>query len=220
MYNICLVEDEKDLNDLIKTYLERENYNVKAYLSGNDALNEISNNIDLWVIDIMLKDSISGYDLIKIIKEKNENTPVIFTSARDKDLDKIIGLELGSDDYITKPYSPKELVLRINNIIKRVYKNTSKTNYETYEIDIEKRIVLENNKEINLTTLEFDLLILLVNNKNISFSREDILKKVWNDDYIGSDRVVDDLVRRVRKKLPKLKINTLYGYGYRLVWMN
>lgn len=217
MYNICLVEDEKDLNHLIKTYLERENYNVTTYFCGEEALKNIDKTFDIWIIDIMLGDSVSGYDLIKKIKEINENTPVIFTSARDQDLDKIIGLELGSDDYITKPYSPKELILRINNILKRVYKNTTILNYECYEIDVDKRVVLEKEKQIELTTLEFDLLLLFVNNKNISFSRDDILKKIWGEDYFGSDRVVDDLVRRIRKKLRKIKINTIYGFGYRLV---
>ena len=142
MYHICLVEDEKDLNSLIKSYLERENYCVTTYFSGMEAMEHISDKFDLWVIDIMLGDSVSGYDIIKKIRENNSSIPVIFTSARDQDLDKIIGLELESDDYITKPYSPKELVLRINNIIKRVYKNTVKTIYESYEIDIDKRVVL------------------------------------------------------------------------------
>ena len=151
------------------------------------------------------------------MRENNDQTPVIFTSARDQELDKIIGLELGSDDYVTKPYSPKELVLRVNNIIKRVYtKVTTKTYYETYEIDTERRIILENNQEIPLTTLEYDLVLFFINNKNKSFGREEILKNVWGTDYFGNDRVVDDLIRRVRKKLPKLNINTLYGFGYRL----
>ena len=121
MYKIALVEDEIDLNNLIKTYLEKNDYEVVSYTKGIDAINNINNDINLWILDIMLSDDISGYDIIKKIRETNPNVPVIFTSARDKDLDKIIGLELGSDDYITKPYSPKELVLRVNNIIKRVY---------------------------------------------------------------------------------------------------
>ena len=121
MYNIVLVEDEKDLNNLIKAYLEKEGYNVTSYYNGTDAINNIDKPAHLWILDIMLGDDVSGYDIIKKIREVDTNIPVIFTSARDKELDKIIGLELGSDDYVTKPYSPKELVLRVNNIIKRVY---------------------------------------------------------------------------------------------------
>lgn len=217
MYKICLVEDEKDLNNLLKTYIEKAGYEVVSFYNGIDAYNFIGQEkVDLWILDIMLGDSISGYDLIKKIREYNQNVPVIFTSARDQDLDKIIGLELGSDDYITKPYSPKELVLRINNIFKRVYNNSNSTVYELYEINLDKRSVRENNKEINLTTLEFDLLVLFVNNLGKSFSRDEILTRVWGSDYFGSDRVVDDLVRRLRKKMPNLNVNTIYGYGYRL----
>ena len=217
MYKIALVEDEIDLNNLIKTYLEKNDYEVVSYTKGGDAINDINDNINLWILDIMLSDDISGYDIIKKIREINPNVPVIFTSARDKDLDKIIGLELGSDDYITKPYSPKELVLRVNNIIKRVYSTKEqKIFYETYIIDVDKRVVTENNKEINLTTLEFDLLYMFLKNKNKQFSRDDILTNLWGDNYFGNERVVDDLVRRLRKKMPKLNVNTIYGFGYRL----
>lgn len=219
MYKICLVEDEVNLNNLIKNYLEHEGYAVVTFYNGTDAYEYINDgHADLWILDIMLGDNISGYDIIKKIRENGQETPVIFTSARDQDLDKIIGLELGSDDYVTKPYSPKELILRVNNVIKRVYNKISeKIYYETYEIDTDKRIVSENKLEINLTTLEYDLLMLLVSNKTSSFSREDILKRVWGNDYFGSDRVVDDLVRRLRKKMPKIRINTIYGFGYRLI---
>lgn len=221
MYRVCLVEDEVDLSNLIKTYLEKASYEVVTFYKGQDALNYIENNSDtihLYILDIMLGDEISGYDIIKKIRENNSLVPVIFTSARDQDLDKIIGLELGSDDYITKPYSPKELVLRVNNIIKRVYKESDNhiLQYLDYKIDIDRRIVSESEKEIKLTTLEFDLLLLLMNNKNKSFSRDEILNSVWGDDYFGSDRVVDDLIRRLRKKMKKLNVNTVYGYGYRL----
>lgn len=217
MYRICLVEDEKDLNDLIKSYLERENYEVVNFYNGTDAMNYVGHEVHLWILDIMLGDNITGYDIIKKIREINEEVPVIFTSARDQDIDKIIGLELGSDDYITKPYSSKELVLRTKKIIERVYKNIANVKeYESYVIDVDKRIVTEKDLELSLTTLEFDLLLLLIENKNKSFSREDILKHVWGSDYFGSDRVVDDLVRRLRKKMPKLHINTIYGFGYRL----
>lgn len=218
MYTVCLVEDELDLSNIVKTYLERAGYETICFTKGNEAINYIGNKVDLWILDIMLGDDVNGYDVIKTIREHDEDVPVIFTSARDQDLDKILGLELGSDDYITKPYSSKELVLRVNNIIKRVYKdkNTTKVNYDDYVIDLEKRLVTFKEKEIKLTTLEFDLLILFIKNRDKSFSREEILNAVWGNDYFGTDRVVDDLVRRVRKKLPKLNLSAIYGYGYRL----
>ena len=217
MYTVVLVEDEEDLNCLIKTYLENAGYKVISFLSGKDALSNYNIKAHLWILDIMLGDDVSGYDIIKKIRETNEEIPVIFTSARDKDLDKIIGLELGSDDYITKPYSPKELILRVNNIIKRVYsKDLQKLTYDKYVINFDKRVVYLDDNELNLTTLEFDLLYMFVTNKNKSFSRDDILNIIWGSDYFGTDRVVDDLVRRLRKKMPLLNINTIYGFGYRL----
>lgn len=220
MHTICYVEDEKDLSSLIKTYLEKAGYEVVCFSKGKDAIDYIGGKVDLWILDIMLEDDVNGYGIIKEIREKDKNVPVIFTSARDQDLDKILGLELGSDDYITKPFSPKELVLRVGNIIKRVYseKETEKIKYLSYDIDLGRRIVEKDNKEIKLTTLEFDLLLLFINNIGKSFSREEILSSVWGDDYFGSDRVVDDLVRRLRKKMKELNISTIYGYGYRLSW--
>lgn len=220
MYTISLVEDEVDLSNLIKTYLEKAGYQVVCFTRGCDALEYIGNKVDLWILDIMLGDDVNGYDVIKAIREKDQNVPVIFTSARDQDLDKILGLELGSDDYITKPYSSKELVLRVNNIIKRVYKVKEKNNdliiYDKYSVDLNKRLIYLGDKNIKLTTLEFDLIVLFLNNKDKCFSRDEILSAVWGNDYFGSDRVVDDLIRRVRKKLPGLNFSTIYGYGYRL----
>lgn len=218
MYTICVVEDEKSLNNLVKTYLEKEGYNVIQCFSGASAL-AVTERVNLWILDIMLGDEISGYDIIKKIRERDSVVPVIFTSARDQELDKILGLEMGSDDYVTKPYSPKELMLRVANMIKRAYKSEmSKIVYEDYSIDKEKRIVYTASDEIRLTALEFDLLILLLENLGKSFTRDEILNSVWGTDYFGSDRVVDDLVRRLRAKMPKLNINTIYGLGYRLSW--
>ena len=220
MYTVCLVEDELALSNIVKLYLERAGYEVICFSKGSEAINYIGNKVDIWILDIMLGDDISGYNVIKAIREKDELVPVIFTSARDQELDKIFGLELGSDDYMTKPYSSKELVLRVNNIIKRVYKDNKQNNnvikYNDYSIDTEKRIVTLDEKEVKTTTLEFDLLVLFLKNINVCFSREDIIQKVWGNDYYGTDRVVDDLIRRVRKKLPKVKIEAVYGYGYRL----
>ena len=219
MYKIGLVEDELDLNRLIKNYLENEGYEVVTFTKGADVLSFIdeNNETQLWILDIMLEDDITGYDIIKKVKEKNEEIPVIFSSARDENIDKIMGLELGSDDYIAKPYSPKELVLRVKNILKRVYsKDFHKIKYNDYDINTEERTVSLNNEKINLTNLEFELLMYLLNNKNKPLTRDMILNEVWDSDYFGSDRVVDDSIRRLRKKMPNLKITTVYGFGYRL----
>ena len=212
---INIVEDEKDLNELVKSYLEKEGYCVNSYLTFDAAYSHIDDYCDLWILDIMLDDK-SGFDLIEEIKMRNGNIPVVFMSARDKEFDRIIGLEKGSDDYITKPFSPKELVLRVNNIIKRVYKDSEFISIDGYDIDENKRIVYRDKKQIELTTKEFDLLMLFVKNRGTAFLREQILEKVWDENYYGSDRVVDDTLRRLRKKLPELNIQTIYGFGYRL----
>lgn len=215
---ICVVEDEKDLNELVKRYLEKEGYEVRSYLTFDEAeIHTSDEDIHLWILDIMLDDK-SGFDLIEEIRMKSPNIPVIFMSARDKEFDRIIGLEKGSDDYITKPFSPKELVLRVNNVIKRTYREeNSRIVMDGYQIDESQRIVYdEQGKEVDLTTKEFDLMMLFVKNKGTAFLREQILEKVWDVNYFGSDRVVDDTLRRLRKKMPNLNIHTIYGYGYRL----
>lgn len=212
---INVVEDERDLNELVKSYLIKEGYEVYSYYTYDEAYRAIDKSCDLWILDIMLDDK-SGFDLIEEIKNRYPNVPVVFTSARDKEFDRIIGLEKGSDDYITKPFSPKELVLRINNIIKRVYKESNRIQVGKYEIDEAQRIVYEGNQPIDLTTKEFDLLMLFVRNRGNAILREQILEQVWDDNYYGSDRVVDDTLRRLRKKLPDINIQTLYGFGYRL----
>lgn len=213
---ISIVEDEKDLNELVKRYLEKEGYEVRSHLTYESAFTQIHNpDVQLWILDIML-DNRSGFDLIEEIRKINPTVPVIFMSARDKEFDRIIGLEKGSDDYITKPFSPKELVLRVNNIMRRVYKDDDRIEVDGYEIDLVQRKVYQHETEIELTTKEFDLLMMFVRNKTIAFSREQILERVWETNYFGSDRVVDDTLRRLRKKLKALNIHTIYGYGYRL----
>ena len=212
---INVVEDERDLNELVKSYLIKEGYEVYSYYTYDEAYKAIDKPCDLWILDIMLDDK-SGFDLIEEIKNRFPNVPVVFTSARDKEFDRIIGLEKGSDDYITKPFSPKELVLRINNIIKRVYKESKRIQVGKYEIDEAQRIVYDGDQPIDLTTKEFDLLMLFIRNRGNAILREQILEQVWDDNYYGSDRVVDDTLRRLRKKLPDINIQTLYGFGYRL----
>lgn len=214
---ISIVEDEKDINNLVAQYLRKEGYEVHSYYTYEEASAHVADDdVHLWILDIMLDDK-SGFDLIEEIRLQGPETPVIFMSARDKEFDRIIGLEKGCDDYITKPFSPKELVLRVNNIIKRAYRDdNNRISIDGYELDEEQRKIYEDNVEIELTTKEFDLLMMFIKNKGIAFSRDKILENVWDENYFGSDRVVDDTLRRLRKKLPNLNIHTIYGYGYRL----
>lgn len=214
---IAIVEDEKDLNELVKRYLEKEGYEVRSYLTFDEASRHTSDDdVHLWILDIMLGDK-SGFDLIEEIRTHDCEVPVIFMSARDKEFDRIIGLEKGSDDYITKPFSPKELVLRVNNLIRRVYRDGDKyLSVDGYDIDENQRTVVEGSVQIELTTKEFDLLMMFVNNRGKAFPREKILEQVWEENYFGSDRVVDDTLRRLRKKMPNLSIKTIYGFGYKL----
>jgi len=206
-----LVEDDENLNILLKTYLEKESYEVVSFLRGDDALTAIGENPDLWILDIMLP-GLDGYSLLRKIKEIKD-TPVIFISARDADIDRVVGLEIGADDYISKPFLPRELVLRVKKLFNNKINNHANNGLLINE---EKRIIEENGARINLTTKEFDLLLYLYKNKDIALSRDQILNAVWGNDYFGSDRVVDDLVRRLRNKISSLKIETIYGYGYRL----
>lgn len=217
-YKIYLVDDEENLNDILKSYLLKEGFQVTSFLDGESARRNIDNKPDLWVLDIMLPD-IDGFQLLKEIKEKHKDIPVIFISARDEDIDKIIGLEMGSDDYIAKPFMPRELVIRVQKLLKRVYKVDKGKEViiiEGYSVDIDRRLVYFSDEEISMTSGEFDLLLLLISKKGGAITREQIISDLWGDNYFGSDRVVDDVVRRLRKKMPNLKVETIYGHGYRL----
>ncbi|HCZ23969.1 MAG TPA: DNA-binding response regulator [Acholeplasmataceae bacterium] len=216
---IYYVEDEKDLAEIIRKYLVREGYETTVFHDGETALEHVQDPVDMWILDIMLTGEVSGYDLIKAIKENHSTASVIFTSARDQDLDKIMGLELGSYDYLAKPYSPRELILRVKAVLKRqlIPQVSEIVRYGEYEINITKREIRLESEMIDLTNKEFELLLFFIKNINQAFAREDILKHVWGENYYGSDRVVDDLLRRLRHKMPELKIETIYGYGYRLL---
>ncbi|MDR0138606.1 response regulator transcription factor [Metabacillus idriensis] len=219
-YSIFLVEDEQNLNDLLTKYLEKEGYKVTSFTNGEKARQAIHNTPHLWVLDIMVPD-VDGYQLIKEIKAVSSDTPVIFISARDTDIDRVLGLELGSDDYISKPFLPRELVIRVQKLLTRVYESSSTVKSSVqlppYTIDESVRSVSLNQENLNLTSKEFDLLLLFLHNKGQAFSREQMIEHIWGLDYFGTDRVVDDLVRRLRKKMPDLKIETIYGYGYRML---
>jgi two-component system, OmpR family, response regulator CssR len=220
-FRIHLVEDEDNLNQVLTTYLQKEGWDVHSFLCGEDAKRSIEKQPHLWILDIMLPD-IDGYQLLQKIKNADPNVPIIFISARDADLDRVIGLEMGSDDYLPKPFLPRELVIRTQKLLTRVYGKKAEVERSIieippYSIEETKRLVSENGEMIELTSKETELLFLFVKNPGQAFSREQILNHVWGTDYFGSDRVVDDLVRRMRKKMPKLHLETLYGYGYRMV---
>lgn len=220
---IYLVEDEKSLNLLLEKYLQKEGYDVTTFSDGNSAVKRIKDLPDLWILDIMLPD-IDGYELIKQIKLYNKNTPVIFMSARNEELDRVVGLELGSDDYLSKPFLPRELVIRTNKLLERVYGNSENEQKDItihigdYRISKSQRTVFFKNEVIQLTNKEFELLLYFAENKNNLISREQILLGVWGEDYFGSDRVIDDTIRRLRRKMEELNIETVYGYGYKLVY--
>jgi two-component system, OmpR family, response regulator CssR len=226
MYHIFLVEDEENLNQLLASYLEKEGWQVTSFFTGSEAYTALKEKKQphLWILDIMLPD-IDGFELLREIKSVDSEIPIIFISARDADLDRILGLELGSDDYLAKPFLPRELVIRTKKLLKRIYEKTPKAPLSAaqivhlcpYTIDITRRIVMEEGKIIELTAKEFDLLLVFVNHLSHALSREQLLEKVWGDDYFGSDRAVDDLVRRLRKKMPHLRIETIYGFGYRMM---
>ena len=222
MYQVYLVESDRQLNHLFLLYLQKEGWEITSFLDGEKALKYIDRTPHIWILDSNLKD-IEGYQILNEVKEKYPHIPVILISDRNSNMDRIIGLEMGCDDYLPKPFLPKELVIRTRNLLERTYEglaqmqNSRTYNISGYIIDEIQRIVLYNSTFINLTSKEFDLLIMLVKNPMRAFSRDQIRKYVWQDELSGSDRSVDDLIRRLRKKLPELRIESIYGFGYRLI---
>ncbi|MBW5470474.1 response regulator [Brevibacillus formosus] len=226
-YLVYLVDDETNLLELLQSYLQSAGLQVKAFSNGKDVLPLLDEETQphLWILDIMMPD-IDGYELLRLIREKS-NVPIIFISARDQDVDKIIGLELGSDDYLAKPFLPRELVIRAKKLLQRTYEKPGAAASSTqtfqdwvtvdpYMISEKGRQVKEGDELIDLTTKEFELIVYLLHNQGLALNREQILTSIWGEDYIGSDRAVDDLVKRIRKKMPKFPLETVYGFGYRM----
>ena len=176
---------------------------------------------DMWILDIMLP-GMDGYEFCKRIRAESE-VPIIIISAKDDEIDKILGLELGGDDYLTKPFSPRELVARVKRLFKRTVpqRQTKQQNLERMKVGelliyLDERRIFWKGEEFEVTTKEYDMLLLLAQNPNRAFSREELLLNIWGNDYFGSDRAVDDLVKRIRKKLPDIPLETVWGFGYRL----
>jgi DNA-binding response OmpR family regulator len=224
---IYVVDDEQKIRELIKTYLQKEGYEVEAFADGGSAF-ECFQKVpaDMLVIDITMP-VMDGYTLCREIR-KTSDVPIIMVSAKDEEIDRILGLELGSDDYISKPFSPRELVVRVKTIFRRIKDEPSsiqepqKSSMICSDIVLypDERRILKDNTEVELTTKEYDLIFYLLKNKNRVFTREQLINSIWGYDYIGDSRAIDDLVKRVRKKLQdvnsSLEITTVWGYGYKI----
>ena len=188
---------------------------MRSYFTGEDALRGLTLPTNLWVIDIMLPD-VDGFSVFKEVKEHNPDAYVVFISARNQDIDRVVGLELGCDDYIPKPFLVRELVIKVNKLLKNSERRAETIELAPYRILLDNQMVYEGESPVGLTVKEYDLLVYLAANPNNIRSRSDILNQVWGYDYYGTDRVVDDTVRRLRRKLPRLAIDTVYGLGYRV----
>lgn len=220
--HIFIVEDDPNIRDIVSAYLKKEGFTLSMVDNAEEAWEMArGGQPDMWILDIMLP-GMDGYELCKKIRQESD-VPIIIISAKDEEVDKILGLELGSDDYLTKPFSPRELVARVKRLFKRVVIHQEQQNEQDNEayrsgnllIEVNNRRVFWQDKEIEVTAKEFDLLYSLMKNENRAFSRDELLRLIWGDDYFGSDRAVDDLVKRLRKKIDGLPIETVWGYGYR-----
>ena len=218
MARLLIVDDEVKIREMIVKYAEHEGFEVDTASDGIEAVDKCSeNNYDLIVMDIMMP-NLDGFSAVKEIKEKNENIPVIMLSALGEEYDKVHGFDLGIDDYVVKPFSSKELMMRIHAILKR----TSNVSGNTYaigdlSIDYSARTVSVGGERIQLSPKEYELLTYLVKNKGIALTREQLLQNVWGYDFFGDDRTLDTHVKLLRKNLGDCAkyIVTLRGVGYR-----
>lgn len=212
---ILIVEDDEAISNLININLNMVGYESKQEFDGLQALDTIKKeNFDLIIMDIMLP----GMDGFKIMEEiKDLNIPVIFLTAKNSVIDKVKGLKLGAEDYMVKPFETVELIARIEVVLRRYGKAEDYIEFKDLKIYEEERIVTKCDKKIELTLKEFELLLLLIKNKNIALSRDQILEQVWGYEYFGETRTVDTHVQRIRKKLGLIdNIRTVYKIGYRL----
>ena len=220
---ILVVDDEKRIVEILQAYLERDGYRVIAAYDGRSALELArSNSPDLVILDLMLPE-VSGWDVCRELRRESD-VPIIMLTARDDTTDKIIGLELGADDYVTKPFEPKEIISRVRAVLRRsegtaVSKST--LNVGEIIIDTDKRLVRRGDQNIELTPIEFDLLRVMAENPGRVYSRMQLLDKVQGDAYEGYERTVDSHIKNLRKKLEldpehPVYIITIYGVGYKL----
>ncbi|MZQ97045.1 MAG: response regulator [Acidaminobacter sp.] len=222
---VLICDDNIAVHESLTAYLKAENIQCVSAYDGKEALNKIKNTqFDLMILDIMMP-KMSGTDVCREIRKTSE-VPIIMLSARGEEFDRILGLEIGADDYITKPFSPREVVARIKAVLKRVQPQTLQTTPSErivigqMTIDVECYEVTIGNQKIELTPKEIEMLIYLSRNKNKVLTREQILNQVWGYDYLGDTRAVDTLIKRLRKKLPasglNFEIKSVYSIGYKL----
>lgn len=219
---IFVVDDEENIRLLISQYLKIEGFTVESFATVDELSGRLESGYpDMFILDIMLPGQ-NGLEFCKEIREKSA-VPIIFISARRKALDRITGLEIGGDDYLSKPFSPRELIARVRSVLRRTM--VSSTPQKSVQVGNLKlimgdRLILIDDQEFAVTTKEYELLALLVQNPQRTFNRQELLDRVWGYDYDGSDRAVDDLVKRLRKKLKEsgstTNVQTIWGYGYRL----
>lgn len=222
MKHILVVDDEKNIRDLIEKYLVASNYSVTTYGDAKYLPEEVRRlKPDLIVLDIMMPNS-NGLEVCKEIR-KFSDIPIVFVSAKDEEFDRILGLELGGDDYLNKPFSPRELVVRIKNIFRRLEKHQVVETVKTIKdcsVDSATRMIKVHDTPLKITQKEFEVFSYLVSNINLPITREQLIEEIWGYDFEGEVRVVDDLIKRLRKKLKEesseVEISTVWGYGYKI----
>lgn len=220
-FRILVVDDEEDLCEILKFNLEMEGYQVDTAKSAEEALKLELTRYDLLLLDVMMGE-ISGFKMARMMKQNKDtaNIPIIFITAKDTENDTITGFNLGADDYISKPFSLREVILRVKAVLRRTGNvqtdNEEKLTYKGLTIDIPKKKVTINDEEISLTKKEFEILLFLLQNQGRVFSREDILARVWHDEVYVLDRTIDVNITRLRKKIGEYgqRIVTRLGYGY------
>ncbi|MEJ6951056.1 response regulator transcription factor [Natronospora cellulosivora (SeqCode)] len=219
MANVLIIDDDQKICKILKDYFEFEGFKVDLAFTGQEGLLKVEEvKPDIIILDIMLP-QLDGLEVCQKLRPQN-NTPIIFLSAKNKDIDKITGLELGADDYVTKPFSPKEVVVRAKNILRRVKEQEEESVLSFHNIIINKDFhsLKVEGKEIDLTPKEFDLLWELASSEKKVFTREELLNKVWGYDYYGDIRTVDTHVKSLRKKMgvyAESCLKTVWGVGYK-----
>ena len=221
MYKILVVDDEEKIRELIGKYAKFEGHSVEFAFDGMQAVEKCNrDSYDIIIMDIMMP-NLDGFSACREIRKKSD-VPILMLSARGEEYDKINGFELGIDDYVVKPFSPKELMLRIEAIMKRTQKSEAAPEIDIYakeglEVNFTARRVYVDGVEVNLSPKEYDLLFYMIKNKDIALTREKLINKVWGYDFFGGDRTLDTHVKLLRKSLGKYAsyIVTLRGVGYR-----